>query len=329
MERIHVVGAGGIGCAIAYALDAGGMPVTIVERSPVKLAAALREGVRVDQRPARMIPFAAFDEWKPESHATILLCTKCYDNAEVLSRLPATVTLVPIQNGFDPALERLGHVLEGIASFVSECPADRPHTRITRAGALHLGPRRPTEEPNLLSKLVEAFRRAGLFRVVEVAAIEPFKYTKLMYNAAISPLAAAAGIDNGKLLSNATARRLFFDFIQENYRILSAAGIPLGKIGPLKPATVVAILKRRWIARLFAFAFEPSLRGTYCSMAPDLPRGRTEIDFYNQRLVDLAGDQPCPLNRVAVTIIKRMERERLEPRQAMLYEFAKAFAARG
>ncbi|MCE9531122.1 MAG: ketopantoate reductase family protein, partial [Planctomycetes bacterium] len=249
-----------------------------------------------------------------------------YDNMGVLARLPRTATLLPIQNGFDSDLEDWDHALEVIASFVSECPADRPHTRITRPGKLHIGPRNSKSEHDgkLLPMLVEAFRRAALFGVVEVPSIEPFKYTKLMYNAAISPVAAAAGIDNGKLLSNAKARRLFFAFIQENYRILSEAGIPLGKIGPMKPSTVTAILKRPWIARLFARAFEPSLRGTYCSMAPDLPKGITEIDYYNQRLVDLAGDRPSPLNRAAVDLIKRMEKYRIAPSEKMLDELLKA-----
>ena len=45
---------------------------------------------------------------------TVLLCTKCYDNAAVLSRLPASATLLPIQNGFDQALEARGDFAEGI-----------------------------------------------------------------------------------------------------------------------------------------------------------------------------------------------------------------------
>ena len=159
-----------------------------------------------------------------------------------------------------------------------------------------------------------------LFGVLEVAAINPYKYSKLMYNAAISPLAAAAGIDNGKLLSVPATRQLFFAFLQENYRILSDAGIALGKIGPFHPATVAGILRRPWVARLLAKAFEPSLRGTYCSMAPDLPRGITEIDYYNQRLVHLAADRPCPLNRAAVQIIKEMEKQRIAPNLDALAE---------
>ncbi len=327
MDAIHVVGAGGIGCAIGYALRAAGCPVVMVERNPTKIEAGRREGLAVAGWPSLHTEFISFDEWSPPADATVILATKCYDNAAVLERVPHSVNLIPIQNGFDQQLERWDHAFEGIASFVSECDADRPCTRITRKGKLHLGPRaRPqvadASRGNI--DLLANLRKSRLFRVVEVAAIEPFKYTKLMYNAAISPLAAAAGIDNGKLLSVPETRRLFFAFLQENFRILCEAGIELGKVGPFHPSTVAAILRRRWVARLMAWAFEPSLRGTYCSMAPDLPKGITEIDNYNQRLINVAGDRPCPLNRAAVKLIKRMERERIMPNVEMLTELTAA-----
>lgn len=323
METLHVVGAGGIGCAIGYALRVSGRSVVMVERNAAKIEAGKRDGVTVVGRPPVPVDFVSFDDWTPSTDSTVILCTKCYDNAAILKRLPRTTKLIPIQNGFDPQLLQREHAFEGIASFISECEPDRPVTRITRPGKLHLGPRvASTHSDSTIQALAAALRMSKLFRVVEVPAIEPYKYTKLMYNAAISPLAAAAGIDNGKLLSVPETRRLFFAFILENYGILSGAGIALGKVGPFHPSTVAAILKRRWIGRLMGWAFEPSLRGTYCSMAPDLPRGITEIDYYNQRLIDMAGDHPCPLNRAAVKLIKRMERERIAPHREAIRELS-------
>jgi len=72
-----------------------------------------------------------------------------------------------------------------------------------------------------------------------------------------------------------------------------------------------------------ALAFYPTLRGTYCSMSGDLPKGQTEIDYYNRHLIDLAGDRPCPLNRRAYNLIKRMESERTVPQLEMLEELAR------
>ena len=73
---------------------------------------------------------------------------------------------------------------------------------------------------------------------------------------------------------------------------------------------------------LLAKAFEPGLRGTYCSMAGDLPRGRTEMANYNGYLVELAGDFPCPLNRQVFDLVERMARERIRPHLGVLDELA-------
>jgi 2-dehydropantoate 2-reductase len=327
VEPIYVVGAGGIGCAVGYALCAAGARVVLVEADADKVRWGRSHGLRVDQFPPRTTEIQTFADWNAPPAATVLLCTKCYDNAEVLRRLPTNVRLIPIQNGFDPAIESRGACCEGIASFVSECFTHQTHTRITRAGRLHLGARgsngsrhhSPTSAKNLPS-LADQLGRAALFRVDSVADILPYKHTKLMYNAAISPLAAAAGLDNGQLLSVPRARHLFFELLRENYAILRHAGVALAKIGPFHPKTVDRILQHRLVARTLAWAFYPSLRGTYCSMKGDLPAGRTEIDNYNRYLIELSGNRPCPLNRRVYELVKRMERERIPPGVHMLDE---------
>jgi hypothetical protein len=138
------------------------------------------------------------------------------------------------------------------------------------------------------------------------------------YNAAISPLAAAAGLDNGQLLFVPKARRLFFALLQENYAILEGACLSLAKIGPFHPDTVQFILRHRLLANSLAWAFYPTLRGSYCSMAGDLPQGRTEIDNYNGHLIQLAGDRPCPLNRTVYDLVRRMGMERIAPKISIL-----------
>src|SRR4029077_12522494 len=119
VNSIHIVGAGGIGCAVGYALCGAGARVTFVDADGDKVHWGRANGIRVDQREPRQAEFQHFDDWSPPTGATVLLCTKCYDNNAVLSRLPKSVTLIPIQNGFDPRLEeRVGGGMEGIASFV-------------------------------------------------------------------------------------------------------------------------------------------------------------------------------------------------------------------
>jgi 2-dehydropantoate 2-reductase len=324
MEPVYVVGAGGIGCAVGYFLRRAGLEVAFVEADPAKVSWGRAHGVRVDRRPPLPAPFLHFADWSPSAGAVILLCTKCFDNPTVLARTPAAATLIPVQNGFDDRLDGRGGGLEGVASFISECEPHRSHTRITRGGGLHLGPRRRSEggagaaEHPLARRIAEALRRHSPFRVREVADILPFKYAKLMYNAAIGPLAAVAGLDNGQLLGIPAVRTLFFRLLRENYAILKRAGVRLGRVGPFHPDTVDAILRRPRLARALAVFFRLTLRRTYCSMHGDLPAGRTEVDHYNGHLVRLAGDGPCPLNRRVLALVRRLEREWQRPHVGLL-----------
>ncbi len=323
-DTYHVLGAGGIGVALGWCLQRAGADVIVVDAHPGKVEAGSANGMTVVGHGTEHPAFVAYDEWRPPADACILLCTKTYDNPAVMSRLPDRSFLVPVQNGFDPALERRNHPGEGIASFVSECLRDRPETRITRPGNLHLGPRRDATEAERqrIAALGVALGAARLFSIELVDDVRPYKATKLMYNAAISPLAALAGIDNAELLTDRLARSLFFALLQENYAILRHAKVPLARIGPFHPKTVSRILRTPGLASLMAVFFRPSLRGTYCSMAPDIATSRTEIDAYNGHLIRLAGEFPCPINRAAHALVHRVVSERLVPSRAHLRRLA-------
>lgn len=314
-KPIHVIGAGGIGVALGYALSRAGCKVIMVESHAGKVAAGQEQGITVEGHGTITLPFVAFTDWTPPADAILLLCTKTYNNPEVLQRVEYKSQLIPVQNGYDLLLDSQPHFGEAIASFVSECERDRPYTRITRPGDLHIGLRREasSEEKQLLADLAEDFKKGGLFTVKLVDDVLPYKAAKLMYNAAISPLAASAGVDNATLLSDRLAKRLFFKLLLENYAILRHANMPLAKIGPFHPDTVNKILHVPFLPEIMAQFFKPSLRGTYCSMAPDMGSEHTEIDAYNGHLVHLAGDMPCPYNRAAVNLVNYITEKRLSP----------------
>ncbi|MBW8065588.1 MAG: ketopantoate reductase family protein [Nitrospira sp.] len=312
---VFIVGAGGIGCAVGYALRAGDFDFTFVEVDEQKVEWGKRHGVGLDEHPLLPARFVHFEKWHPPEGSLVLLCTKCFDNATVLARLPSSVGVMPIQNGFDRALMKRS-VIEGISSFVSECLPARTHTKITRDGDLHIGRWGGSEGGEIhpaVEPLVQVLERHGHFQVKRVPDVLPFKYSKVMYNAAISPLAAVAGLDNSQLLTIRKARTLFFQILRENYGILKAAGVPMGVVGPFHPDTVDRILRLPVIARLMAWPFSRSLRNTYCSMSGDIPKGRTEIDYFNGHLIELAGTRDIPLNRLAYDLVKRMEVERATP----------------
>jgi 2-dehydropantoate 2-reductase len=320
---VTIVGAGGIGCALADALLLAGWAVTMVESDRTKVDWCTQHGIGYEDGTAHDVPIIAFDEWTPPESGLVILCVKCFDNADVLATLPDTVELIPVQNGFDERLIRRCRY-EGIASFVSECRPARTSARFTRDGDLHLGPCRDGEGPlpDDVAALAEALAAHARFPVVTVEHVLPYKYSKLMYNAAISPLAAVTGLDNGSLLTHRPARRLFFQLLKENYRILHAAGIELETIGPFHPSTVNRILRVPLLASCMAPSFARSLKGTYCSMSGDIEAGRTEIDNFNGHLLALAGSTPCPLNRAACDLVHRMADERATPSLDRLQELA-------
>lgn len=324
-KPIHILGAGGIGVVLAWALVREGDSVILVDDRSSKVTKGRKEGIAITGMGVQQVPFKAFDDWVSPNEGFVILCTKTFNNADVLVRLSDDVFLVPIQNGFEPELERRNHACEGIVSFVSECLRDRPVTRITRPGCLHIGTRRSATAGELdeIKSLVIALGKAKLFPVKLVTDILPYKATKLMYNAAISPLAAAAGVDNGELLIDRLARKLFFGMLRENYSILQHAKIPLARIGPFHPDKVSLILRIPWLSSLMALFFQPSLRGTYCSMSTDIQvnHARTEIDAYTGHLIRLAGEFPCPLNRTAFALVEKITREGLKPQRELLQDW--------
>lgn len=305
---IHIIGAGGIGVAVAGWLFRAEASVTLVESNLSKVSFANKHGIIINNRAPLRIPTVAFDDWNPCSADLILLCVKCYHNDAVLARLGGNAPLIPIQNGFDEQLATHPRIREeGIASFVSECEPDSTRTKITRKGQLHLGPiipGLPSEDSVFLrDKLGESGQRTEV-----VPWIHPYKNTKLMYNAAISPITSAGGISNSELLKPGPLRQIFFNLLAENYRILHRAGKPLGTIGPFHPATVQRILANPWVGNTLAPFFRPSLMNTYCSMFHDVQKGVTEIANYNGYLCKLAQQfgLDAPWNKTCVNIIENL-----------------------
>ncbi len=332
MEAVDVVGAGAIGVTVGYALLTGGVPVRFVEKDACKVAAGKRHGVRLGTEPPRPAEFLLFDHWQPQPDRWVILCTKCYDNAAVLERLTPRIPLLPIQNGLDPVLETFPHSCAGIAAFVAQAHQDEPVARITRRGPLYVGRRHDPDCVNGVrcedgpgrggdaAALVAALRRSGHLRVRWRDDIRPIQATKLWYNAAIAPLATLAGVDNAALLEHPALRRLFVALLQESYRILRQAGVPLGWLGPLPPSLVACVLRCRPLVALLAPVFARSLRGTYCSMSGDLTRGRTEVDAYTGSLLQLARQAgiPAPLNTALYELLQQAAACRLHPHPALV-----------
>ena len=70
--------------------------------------------------------------------------------------------------------------------------------------------------------------------------------------------------------------------------------------------------------------FEPSLRETYCSMAGEIQKGRTEIDNYNGHLIRLAEQAgvPSPLNRAVFNLVTKITATREESKLEAIQSLA-------
>ncbi len=310
MGPFHIFGAGGIGLALAVSLHKAGLNVLLVEKNSKKIDYCNAHGVILNNQhfPIKILPF---DLWKPIPNAIHFLCVKCYDNSKILEKIPTQAILIPIQNGFDQQLSLHPLAGEGIASFISECTPFTTKATITRAGKLHLGPLQPWANLKLLSELNAHLKEGGLDSYL-VSWSLPYKNTKLMYNAAISPLTSAGGLENSALLKAGKLRTLFFRLLLENYTILKAANQPLGTLGPMHPSKVAWLLKTQGLGEMLAPFFRPSLKQTYCSMFNDIAMGETEIDNYNGHLSRLAKafNTPSPINDHAVSVIENMSLNR-------------------
>src|SRR5262249_30686154 len=77
VQPTYIVGAGGIGCAVGYALRAAGLPAVFVDADAAKVHWGREHGVRVDRLPAIASEFLHFADWHPQSGDLVVLSTKC------------------------------------------------------------------------------------------------------------------------------------------------------------------------------------------------------------------------------------------------------------
>ncbi len=229
----------------------------------------------------------------------VLVATKAYDTADAMSRLrrsARTATFLTLQNGLDNAdviARSASRVVAGTTShgvtFVG--PGEVRHAGI---GETTIGPWKGVERDDVV-RIRDVFEEAGIHtRVAEDIRAE--LWSKLVVNASINPLAALAGVANGRLVQDADLDALLAEVCRETVRVAEASGIDLDAEALLRRTRLVA----RRTAR------------NRSSMLQDLDHHRrTEIDAITGAVLRAAerGGADAPLSRALYALVRARERE--------------------
>jgi 2-dehydropantoate 2-reductase len=313
MSRVAVVGAGGMGSAVAAYLAAAHTSVVLVGRSPAHIEAITQQGLRVDSpdgssRTVRVEATTAPATVAPAQHVIVL--TKTFDTRDAARAAAAVAApgawITTLQNGLgnDAVLaETFGpdHVLPGTTTIGAE---RHEPGRITLSAATaggrcltHIGPPRVPDGPLAgASELAELMTGAGL-PAVATYAIDDAIWTKLAL-AVMGPFSAIVGAMVIDTWQQPDAPPLLERLHDEVVAVAIAEGVPLDRDESWKTAMAT---------------YEATGRH-FTSMATDIRQGRrTEIDSITGEVVRRAHlhDIPVPVAETVVGLLRISEGARV------------------
>jgi 2-dehydropantoate 2-reductase len=295
MERIAVMGAGGVGCYYGAMLARAGHEVTLIGRAQ-HVEAVRRSGLRLETK--------AFDERVRVEASTgpaalrgaklVLFAVKSPDTEAagraMAPHLERDAAIVSLQNGVDNA-ERLAATLgrEVIPAvvYVAVEIAGPGHVRHHGRGELVIG-RAPRS-----AAIAAAFGAAGV--AVEVSDnVMGALWGKLIVNCAYNALSAITQLPYGKLVQGTGIPKVMHDVVDECLAVARAAKVE------------VAGNLHEGVERI-----AQTMPGQFSSTAQDLARGKkTEIDHLNGFVVRKgeALGVPTPANRTLAALVKLLEK---------------------
>ena len=293
---ILVFGAGSLGSLLGGLL-ARAHDVTLVGREP-HVAAVRSDGLRITGVEALDVAPAATTDATGASADLALVTVKAYDT-EVAARTLATGdygAVCSLQNGMGNEETLAGAVdapvLAGTATYGARL-VDPGHVEWTGRGTITLGAWRPADDVATAERIAAAFRAADL-DAEATPDVRRRLWEKLAVNAAINPVTALAGVENGALTADPLAD-LARTAAVETARVARADGTDLDE----ETATAAVATVARETAR------------NRSSMLQDVTRGRrTEIDAINGYVVGRAAatGESVPVNRTLAALIRGWER---------------------
>lgn len=310
--NILVYGAGAIGSVFGGFLSRD-HKVTLLGRKP-HLEAIRKKGLRVSGIWGRH----AFRNLKLETNARhlikakskfdlILVTVKSYDTREaaraIRKMLSPKTLVISLQNGLGnvEALRRelpRSQVLAGRVIFGVEL--DRPgRVCVTvMAAPTAVGETYRNQITARVKRIAKIFDDAGIPSVPS-ANVQSLLWAKVIYNAALNPLATLVGCHYGFLTEHVLTRRVMDEVIEEVYRVACKMRIRLPQRTPEE------------YRKLFYSKLVPRTYNHHPSMLQDIRKGkRTEIDAMNGAILRLGrkGAIPTPVNQLLVKWIRHLEK---------------------
>ena len=302
---LAVVGVGCVGSLIAHILNKSGIEPYLIFRTPEKARFAKELGIKieVDSKVWNIRGvFTSYDNL-PEVINVAFICTKAYDSTAAIANLLRNTKridlIVMCQNGigsyeeatklFDP---------DNIAILVLNAGVHRVgpgYYKVVGFSTSYLGQIRAKFTSKFIGEVVNYLKP---LKVLFTQDIEPYRWLKLLINAAINPVTAILRARNGVIIENSYARDIAINVIREGLEITRSLGIKL----PRDP-----------IEELFTVA--KATRSNISSMLQDIMnKKRTEIDYINGVIVRYGRELNIrtPTNEVLYDLIKALERAYLQ-----------------
>lgn len=308
--KILIFGTGAMGSAFGGFLSRSDHEIYLYGR-PWHLNAIRRRGLKVTGiwghhtfRKFKLVTdFTILERTKP--YDLILLTVKSFDTEKAARELRRIVSpktlLVTIQNGlgnietlhrFFPKKQVLAaRVIFGVEIWPGKIKITVSADRVL-VGETAL--RKVTPRVRALASL---FTNSGI-KARTVADIRKPLWAKVIYNAALNPLASLLGVHYGALLEIPVTRELMKQIVDEIYQTAARLGLRL------EPKTAKAYTK------LLFERLTPATYDHHPSMLQDLLKGnRTEIDAMNGAIVRLGARAGIrtPINQLITSLVKMRE----------------------
>lgn len=259
-------------------------------------------GLRISGKTVRLVHPRTATRVPPAAHPElILIATKAYDTQAAMTQLrrfARSAIFLTLQNGLDNAdiiARSASRVIAGTTAqgVTLLGPGEVRHGGV---GDTTIGPWRGVESEDVV-RVRDVFDEVGV-RARIADDIRRELWSKLVVNASINPLAALAGVPNGRLVQDKGLAALLESVGRESVAVARADGIDLDADETIR--------RTRLIARRTA--------SNRSSMLQDLDRHRrTEIDAITGAILRIAErtGTDAPLNRALLALVRAREAEGL------------------